>query len=111
MKYAFCNEMYGDVPFEEAWAAARALGYTGVEIAPFTLLPGEETANVNDISPARRQEVKQLAAKMGLEVVGLHWLLAKTRELYLTAPSPRSDGGRPSICARWRSCAPTWVDR
>jgi sugar phosphate isomerase/epimerase len=88
MKYAFCNEMFGDEPFTQAWAAARQLGYTGVEIAPFTLLPGAEPFNVNDVSSPRRKEVKRQAADAGLEVVGLHWLLARTTGLYLTSPEP-----------------------
>jgi len=86
MKYAFCNEMFGDEPFERAWAAARQLGYTGVEIAPFTLLPGAEPFDVDDVPAPRRREIKKLAADAGLEVVGLHWLLAKTTGLYLTSP-------------------------
>ena len=88
MKYAFCNEMFGDEPFEAAWSAARDLGYTGVEIAPFTMLPGAETTDVSDISAATRQDVKQVAAATGLEVVGLHWILAKTSGFYLTSPEP-----------------------
>jgi len=88
MKYAFCNELFGDEPFERAWGAARQLGYTGVEIAPFTLLPGTEMVDVNDVSAAHRREVRQTAADAGLEVVGLHWLLAKTAGLYLTSPEP-----------------------
>lgn len=96
MKYAFCNEMFGDEPFESAWTAARELGYTGVEIAPFTLLPSDGAFDVNDVSAQRRGEVKRLAADVGLEIVGLHWLLAKTDGYYLTSPNPqvRLDTGK-----------------
>ena len=86
MKYAFCNEMFGDQPFDKAWAFAHELGYTGVEIAPFTLIPGAETVDARDVSSQRKAEVKQLAADLDLEVVGLHWLLAKTEGFYLTSP-------------------------
>ena len=86
MKYAICNETFGDQSFPEAWAVARELGYTGIEIAPFTLKPGADVVDVNDISTAQRAEVKQQASDAGLEVVGLHWLLAKTEGFYLTSP-------------------------
>jgi len=86
MKYAICNEMFGEQPFGEAWPLAREIGYTGIEIAPFTLIAGAETVDVSEVSAVRRAEVKQQAADAGLEVVGLHWLLAKTEGLYLTTP-------------------------
>lgn len=86
MEYAICNETFGDQPFDEAWALAREVGYTGIEIAPFTLAPGAETIDVSDVSAAQRAEVKKLAADVELEVVGLHWLLAKTEGFYLTSP-------------------------
>jgi sugar phosphate isomerase/epimerase len=92
MKYAICNETFGDQPFPEAWAVARELGYTGIEIAPFTLVPGAEIVatpaviDVRDIPAAKRAETKQQAADAGLEVVGLHWILAKTEGFYLTSP-------------------------
>jgi len=86
MKYAICNETFGDQPFTEAWAVARDLGYTGIEIAPFTLFPGAEVVDVRDVPAAQRAEVKQQASDAGLEVVGLHWLLAKTEGFYLTSP-------------------------
>lgn len=86
MKYAFCNEMFGDEPFEKVWAEACKLGYTGIEIAPFTLLPVSESVDVREVSTARRTEVKQQAADAGLEVIGLHWILAKTSGFYLTSP-------------------------
>ncbi len=79
MKYAICNELYGDWPFEKSFAHASQLGYTGVEIAPFTI-----QANAFEISRQERQSVKAAAAEAGLEIVGLHWLLAKTEGLHLT---------------------------
>ena len=88
MKYAFCNEMFGEQPFDQAAATMRALGYTGVELAPFTLLPATDAFDVRDVSAERRAEIKQQAADAGLEVVGLHWLLAKTSGFYLTSPQP-----------------------
>lgn len=81
MKFAICNETFQDWPFEKAFQFARDLGYTGIEIAPFTI-----ANDAKDISPARRAEIKQLAEATGLEVVGLHWLLAKTTGYYLTTP-------------------------
>jgi len=86
MKYAICNETFENQPFDEAWAIARDLGYTGIEIAPFTLLPDAEIFDVRDVPAAKRDEVKQQAANAGLEVVGLHWILAKSKGPYLTSP-------------------------
>lgn len=88
MKYAICNETFGDWPFERAFAVARDVGYTGIEIAPFTLVPGAETVDIRDLSPERREEVREQAEAAGLTVVGLHWLLAKTEGFYLTSPDP-----------------------
>jgi sugar phosphate isomerase/epimerase len=88
MKYAYCNEMCGDQPFPEAFATMRSLGYTGVEFAPFTLAPPTDAFDVRDVPPARRAEAKRQALEAGLEVVGLHWLLAKTQGFHLTHPEP-----------------------
>jgi len=90
MKFALCNEMYVGWPFAKVFASAREIGYTGIEIAPFTLLPGGEEpkaiVDVNDVTNAQRATVRQQAADAGLEMVGLHWLLAKTEGFYLTSP-------------------------
>jgi sugar phosphate isomerase/epimerase len=88
MKYAYCNEMFGDQPFDQTAAAMRALGYAGVEIAPFTLLPPTEQFDARNVPPETRAAIKRQAADAGLEIVGLHWLLAKTSGLYLTSPQP-----------------------
>jgi sugar phosphate isomerase/epimerase len=81
MKFAICNETFVDWPFDKAFGFARECGYTGIEIAPFTIHP-----DARQISPQRRAEVRRRAEEAGLEVVGLHWLLAKTEGLYLTTP-------------------------
>ena len=81
MKFAICNETFEDWPFDEAFAFAAECGYTGIEIAPFTIAD-----LATDISAEKRDEVRRQADTAGLEVVGLHWLLAKTEGLYLTSP-------------------------
>jgi len=81
MKFAICNETFNDRSVEAGFQFARECGYTGIEIAPFTL-----ATYATDISPARRNEVRRQAADAGLEVIGLHWLLAKTEGFYLTSP-------------------------
>ncbi|MHC4400429.1 MAG: sugar phosphate isomerase/epimerase family protein [Planctomycetota bacterium] len=81
MKFAICNETFQDWPFEKAFAFAAECGYTGVEIAPFTIAD-----YVTDVPADKRAEVRRQADAAGLEIVGLHWLLAKTEGLYLTSP-------------------------
>ncbi len=80
-KFAICNETFRDWPFEKAFAMAAECGYRGIEIAPFTI-----ANDVRDISSKRRAEVRRQAERAGLEVVGLHWLLAKTKGFHLTSP-------------------------
>jgi sugar phosphate isomerase/epimerase len=81
MRFAICNETFLDWPFERAFAFAAECGYTGIEFAPFTM-----AADAQQITSERRQEVRRQAETAGLEVVGLHWLLAKTSGYYLTSP-------------------------
>src|SRR5947209_12453370 len=79
-RYAICNETF------EGWDHARVclfvagLGYTGLEIAPFTLAP-----RVTDVGPERRRDLRRQAEDCGLTIIGLHWLLAKTEGLHLTS--------------------------
>ena len=52
----------------------RECGYTGIEIAPFTL-----AKYAYDLSAARRGEVRRQIEAAGLETIGLHWLLRKPK--------------------------------
>jgi sugar phosphate isomerase/epimerase len=83
MNYAICNETFQDWPFEKAFAYAREAGYTGVEVAPFTL-----ASDAYAVSREQRVTVRKQIEDAGLECVGLHWLLAKTEGYYLTTPDP-----------------------
>jgi sugar phosphate isomerase/epimerase len=81
MKFAICNETFQDWPLDRACAFAAECGYTGLEIAPFTL-----AARAGDVSRREREAIRRQVKTAGLEVVGLHWLLAKTEGLHLTSP-------------------------
>lgn len=81
MKFATCNEYFEGWKIEEVFDYAAEIGYDGVEIAPFTLAP-----SVEDITAKQRQEIRRAAAKAGVEIVGLHWLLASPEGLYIDHP-------------------------
>ncbi|MCU0709094.1 MAG: sugar phosphate isomerase/epimerase [Pirellula sp.] len=83
MKYAICNELFEGHDPKSCFQLARELGYTGLEVAPFTLGP-----NAYEIPRQRRLAYSQLALDCGLEVLGLHWLLAKTEGYHLTTSDP-----------------------
>jgi sugar phosphate isomerase/epimerase len=85
MAYAFrhsmCNEAFERRPFAEGAKAIRSAGYTGIEIAPFTL--AETPA---DVTAGQRREYRGVMASEGLAFVGLHWLMVSPRALHVTTP-------------------------
>lgn len=81
MKYAICNETFGDWDHAKVCACAAKHGYTGLELAPFTL-----ASSITDVTAARRSELRRQAEAAGLQIIGLHWLLAKTEGFHLTSP-------------------------
>ena len=83
MKLAVCNEFFEGWEIERVFEYAAEIGCDGVEIAPFTLAD-----SVTEIPSARRAEIRKSAESAGIEIVGLHWLLAKPDGLYLTHPDP-----------------------
>jgi len=83
MKYAICNETFEGWEHARICARVAELGYTGLEMAPFTL-----ASRITDMSPTRRSELRRQAESAGVRILGLHWLLAKTEGFHLTSADP-----------------------
>jgi len=70
MKIALCNEVLQPLPFEQQCKVASALGYDGLEVAPFTL--AQDPMALTD---AQAQAFARMAEDQDLAISGLHWLL------------------------------------
>ena len=57
MKFALCNEVLQPLPFAQQCALAAALGYDGLEVAPFTLAP-----DPIEIGDAQAREFARIAS-------------------------------------------------
>ncbi len=79
MRLALCNEVLAALPLDRQCAYAAALGYDGLEIAPYTLFDAPDAASASEIS-----QVRAAVESAGLVVTGLHWLLVKPAGLSLT---------------------------
>lgn len=79
MKYAICNETFEGTSHRDGLELARKLGYTGVEVAPFTL-----GLDAREISKQTRRDYRSMVEDLGMSIIGLHWLLAKTNGFHLT---------------------------
>lgn len=79
MKFAICQEMFENWDWERQCQLIAEVGYTGVEVAPFTLAD-----RITQVTAEQRKTLRNVAEGHGLEIVGLHWLLAKTEGLHLT---------------------------
>lgn len=81
MKFAICNEIFQNWKFEDACAFAARAGYDAIEVAPFTL------ANyVTELGAADRARLRETAARAGIAISGIHWVLVKAEGLHLTHP-------------------------
>jgi sugar phosphate isomerase/epimerase len=81
MKFGICNEIFQKWSLDDTFAYAKKVGYDAVEIAPFTI-----TKHVTDLSAADRRRIRDSAAKIGIAISGLHWVLVNTEGMYLTHP-------------------------
>jgi sugar phosphate isomerase/epimerase len=81
MRYAICNETFEGWDFPRVCSTVAELGYHGLELAPFTLAP-----RITDLSAQARRSLLADAKSCGLQIAGLHWLLARTEGLQITSP-------------------------
>src|SRR5215470_2567770 len=80
-RHSMCNEAFEGRPFAETCTAIRRAGYTGIELAPFTL--AERPA---DIGAETRREYRDIMQSEGLTFAGLHWLMVSPKGLHVTGP-------------------------
>jgi len=82
-KYAMCNESMKELSWQEQCTIVANAGYTGIEIAPFTLV----SESVAELDTAKRKEMSNTMKNTGLQCAGLHWLLAPPpKGLHFTTP-------------------------
>jgi sugar phosphate isomerase/epimerase len=79
MRFAICQELFVDWDWSRQCEFIARTGYTGIEVAPFTL-----ARRISEVSDETLQSMRAEADRHGLSIVGLHWLLAKTEGLHLT---------------------------
>jgi sugar phosphate isomerase/epimerase len=83
MRFAICQELFTDWDWERQCKFIASVGYTGIEVAPFTL-----ARRIGEVGKERRRLLRRQAEENGLAIIGLHWLLAKTEGLHLTSADP-----------------------
>jgi sugar phosphate isomerase/epimerase len=81
MKIALCNEVLAPMPFARQCEFAAAVGYDGLELAPFTL-----SDEPHVMIPQERAAIRRAAEGAGLAITGLHWLLLAPKGLSITSP-------------------------
>ncbi len=83
-RFAVCNELFQPLSLRETCQRVVALGYEGLEIAPYTLQEDPAALNARE-----RQQIRETITEEGLEFVGFHWLLAAPLGLHATTRDER----------------------
>src|SRR5512137_170059 len=81
MQFALCNEVLQPLPFARQCAVAAALGYDGLEVAPFTL--ADDPTGITD---GQAGVFRRMAEDAGVAIHGLHWLLVAPAGLSIVSP-------------------------
>jgi D-psicose/D-tagatose/L-ribulose 3-epimerase len=81
MRVALCNEVLVPMEFAKQCEYAAALGYDGLELAPYTV-----SDQPHRLSAAERATVRRAAENAGIAIMGLHYLLVAPKGLSITTP-------------------------
>jgi len=79
MRISLCNEVIGELPFACQCELAAALGYDGLEPAPFTF--GDDPTR---LTPAQITALRRAASDAGIAITGLHYLMRAPAGLSIT---------------------------
>ena len=83
MKFAICNEVFEGWAIDDSIRFVAETGYDAIEIAPFTL-----AQYVTDVPVAERHRIRDVAADNGIGISAVHWVLIKTKGMYMTHTDP-----------------------
>ena len=78
MKFGICNELVHDRDFQKTCDLIAGNGFTGLEIAPFTLFN-----DPLEVSPVLIRSAGKTMQKSGLECIGFHWILKSPKGMRL----------------------------
>jgi len=81
MKFGICNETFQGWKIDDIFTFCARAGYDAVEVAPYTL-----AKYVTDIPAAERARIRDAAARAGIAISGIHWVLAQAEGMHLTSP-------------------------
>jgi D-psicose/D-tagatose/L-ribulose 3-epimerase len=80
MRISLCNEVIGELPSQQQCELVAALGYDGLEPAPFTF--GDDPTR---LTPAQIAASRRAAADAGIAITGLHYVLRAPAGLSITS--------------------------
>ncbi|TMJ03761.1 MAG: sugar phosphate isomerase/epimerase [Alphaproteobacteria bacterium] len=80
MRISLCNEVIAELPFQRQCEVAAALGYDGLEPAPFTW-----SEDPTRLSSAEIASLRRAAADAGIAITGLHYLMKAPAGLSITS--------------------------
>lgn len=83
MRISLCNEVLTNLDFENQCQYASALGYDGLEVAPYTLAADPSTLSEKELTG-----YKNIAHASGIAITSLHWLLSAPKGLTIVDPDP-----------------------
>ena len=96
MRIALCNEVIRTLDLADQARFAAALGYDGLELAPFTLdAERPHRISADAIATARRK-----IEDAGIVVSGLHWLMVAPPGLSITSADPQQRDAALDVMSR-----------
>lgn len=82
IKFGICSEIFKEWnDIDRTLEYVKKVGYDGLEIAPFTL-----AQYVTEIPSQVREHIRKKAEEVGLEIVGIHWVLVGPDGMHINSP-------------------------
>ena len=76
MKYAVCNELFGDLPLADSCRQTAAYGFTGIELAPYTFCE-----DPHELGPTACADIKHTSLEIFNQADPPERILQETRRV------------------------------